>query len=109
LLETNDAHAHGIIVHIGLASEDGSMDYDLTASGERLLTGDTTQSPMFIDGSLVVEFKFLKVHCAGKFRFRVQAFDINKAPMNLPTVFETPTLVVRGPDAMFSGISDPLI
>ncbi|KAJ2484211.1 hypothetical protein EV174_002612 [Coemansia sp. RSA 2320] len=58
-LEVNESHSCGMVVHVGLTSEDGTLDCDLTETGERLLFGSVSQTPQVFDEKLVVMFRSL--------------------------------------------------
>ncbi|KAJ2908648.1 hypothetical protein GGI21_002675, partial [Coemansia aciculifera] len=75
-LGINETLASGIVVHVGLTSEDGTIDYDLTETGERLLVGTTVRTSEVRDEKLVVSFESLVVRRSGVFRFRIRTFDM---------------------------------
>ncbi|KAJ2863240.1 hypothetical protein GGH94_003744 [Coemansia aciculifera] len=81
-LRVTEAFAHLIVVHVILASEDGTIDYDVTETGEVLLYGEIVQTPKVLEGKLVVSFKSLVARRPGVFRFRIRMFDIRDVSLD---------------------------
>ncbi|KAJ2663577.1 hypothetical protein IWW48_001260 [Coemansia sp. RSA 1200] len=106
-LSVDEETTGGMVVQVVLISEDGSIDCDLTESGELLLVGENSKSPEIIDGKIVTKFNSLKVRRTGVFRFRARMFNIYNTALSISLSTEEPLRVPA--DALFNDISDVFI
>ncbi|KAJ1836227.1 hypothetical protein LPJ63_000485 [Coemansia sp. RSA 2711] len=79
-----DKDAIGIVVHLVLASEDGTIDLGHTGADEQLLVGTTVATTVVVKGAMVAKFDTLRVQQPGCYRFRVRAVNIRDAVTHLP-------------------------
>ncbi|KAJ1888531.1 hypothetical protein LPJ81_006298, partial [Coemansia sp. IMI 209127] len=107
LLDVDEHTTSGMVVQLSLVSEDGSIDYDLTESGEQLLEGENSRSPEIIENKVVAMFNTLRVRRPGAFRIRARMFNIYDTALNLPLSAEEPLRVPA--EALFNDISDVLV
>ncbi|KAJ1937541.1 hypothetical protein EC988_007860, partial [Linderina pennispora] len=94
--------APGYVMSIALVSMDGTLNLDLTESGQRLLDGANTQSPSISDDRMVFEFHALTVRRPGVFRIQAQMFSMLDS---LTVVLHSAPLPAQ---AVFSGLSEPI-
>ncbi|KAJ1994233.1 hypothetical protein EDC05_001675 [Coemansia umbellata] len=104
-LDVDEDITSGMVVQLILASEDGSVDYELTTTGEQLLIGENSKSPEIMDRKIVAIFNNLAVRQAGIFRFRVRMFNIYDTALNIPLSMDDGSIRVSA-DALFNDISD---
>ncbi|KAJ2394251.1 hypothetical protein GGI23_004761, partial [Coemansia sp. RSA 2559] len=107
LLNVDEHTTSGMVVQLSLVSEDGSIDYDLTESGEHLLEGENSRSPEIIENKVVAKFNALKVRRPGVFRIRARMFNIYDTALNIPLSAEEPLHVPA--EALFNDIGDVLV
>ncbi|KAJ1732930.1 hypothetical protein LPJ61_001808 [Coemansia biformis] len=105
-LALDDRHASGIVVNVGLASEDGTLDLGYAETGTLLLSGTLNRTPEVLDDRLVTTFPSLAVHWPGRYRLCARVFNILHTVAHIPTHPGGP--LPAPSDALYVGYSDVL-
>ncbi|PIA15983.1 hypothetical protein COEREDRAFT_92960 [Coemansia reversa NRRL 1564] len=102
-IKLKDGDAQGLVVYMGLASEDGTIDVDPSPKGERILIESSIGTPNVVKNQLVTEFKMFKICRPGRYRFHARVFNIYDTVPHLSSQINN---IGRTPsDSLFNGLS----